>query len=229
MKKSFTAEIGGYYFLMDESDYRYLERYLEQVKLNIDGTTEEKREIMDDIENRIGELLSAKIKSSNDKKITRKLIDEVTAIIGKPEVFNENTGESTSSGKKKLYRNTRKKIVGGVAAGMADYFDTRVIIFRLLWLMVVLFTGVGIIIYILMWILIPAPRGDSPEGDSGDMSFRDIQKRLEEEFQKVSETGEMNAFVRLVRDIAGSFEEFFHNVFQSKSKQKPAKPSNEPE
>ncbi|HDO06271.1 MAG TPA: PspC domain-containing protein [Bacteroidetes bacterium] len=57
---------------------------------------------------------------------------------------------------KRLYRNTYNKVVGGVASGLAEYFDVDVIIFRLLFVLLVLFGGGGLLAYIIMWIVVPA-------------------------------------------------------------------------
>ena len=57
---------------------------------------------------------------------------------------------------KKLYRASRKdSIMGGVAAGMAEYVDIDPTIMRLLWVLGALFWGGGIIAYIIAWIIIP--------------------------------------------------------------------------
>ena len=55
---------------------------------------------------------------------------------------------------RRLYRSRKEKIIAGVCGGLAEYFDIDPVIVRLL--MVLLFIyGVGIIIYVLAWIMIP--------------------------------------------------------------------------
>lgn len=56
---------------------------------------------------------------------------------------------------KKLYRSRIDKIIGGVAAGMADYFGLDVALVRLLWLLFVFMGGIGLPVYIVAWIIIP--------------------------------------------------------------------------
>ena len=55
---------------------------------------------------------------------------------------------------KKLER-TKNKVLGGVCSGLGKYFNIDPIIIRLLWLMSVLTFGVGVIGYIVAWIVIP--------------------------------------------------------------------------
>ncbi len=56
---------------------------------------------------------------------------------------------------KKLYRTVDDKVIAGVAGGLAEYFDVDVVIFRLLFVLLVLFGGGGLLAYIVMWIVIP--------------------------------------------------------------------------
>lgn len=56
---------------------------------------------------------------------------------------------------KKIYRSTRERILGGVAAGMADYFDVDVALTRLLWVLFIFMGGIGLPAYIVAWIIIP--------------------------------------------------------------------------
>ncbi|MBO8125692.1 MAG: PspC domain-containing protein [Firmicutes bacterium] len=57
--------------------------------------------------------------------------------------------------KKKLYRSRDNVIIGGVAAGLADYLDIDVSLVRLLWAFAAVMGGAGVIAYIIAWIVIP--------------------------------------------------------------------------
>lgn len=61
---------------------------------------------------------------------------------------------------KKLYRSARDKMLGGVAAGVGEYFDIDPTIVRLIFVLSVFMGGAGIIAYIVMWIIVP--RGPYP-------------------------------------------------------------------
>ena len=56
---------------------------------------------------------------------------------------------------KKLYRSHRDKVIGGVAGGLADYFEIDVVIVRLLFVLLVLAGGGGVIGYLILWIVVP--------------------------------------------------------------------------
>ncbi len=59
---------------------------------------------------------------------------------------------------KKLVR-SNDRMIAGVAGGLADYFDTDPALIRILFVLVTLFGGgaVGILIYIVLWIIMPEP------------------------------------------------------------------------
>ncbi|MFZ2323966.1 MAG: PspC domain-containing protein [Ignavibacteriaceae bacterium] len=56
---------------------------------------------------------------------------------------------------KKLYRSVTDKMIGGVAGGIAEYFDIDPAIVRLIFVLAVIFGGSGILAYIILWIIIP--------------------------------------------------------------------------
>src|ERR1700740_352086 len=63
---------------------------------------------------------------------------------------------------KRLMRSSRDKKIGGVCAGLADYFDLDPTVVRIIWLLAVLCAGTGLLVYLVLWILLPlAPAGAS--------------------------------------------------------------------
>lgn len=67
---------------------------------------------------------------------------------------------------KKLYRNTKDKVLGGVCSGLADYFGFSILLVRILWLILSLFFFVGFIIYTGLWIGIPNKKNIESDIDS---------------------------------------------------------------
>jgi phage shock protein PspC (stress-responsive transcriptional regulator) len=62
---------------------------------------------------------------------------------------------------KKLYRLNGDRKVAGVCAGLGEHFDIDPVIIRLLFLFSVFFGGLGVLAYVIMWILVPL-KSDSP-------------------------------------------------------------------
>ena len=55
----------------------------------------------------------------------------------------------------KLRRSKRESVIGGVAGGLGDYFNTDPVIFRILFVVLAFTGGGGVFIYLLMWIFVP--------------------------------------------------------------------------
>ena len=56
---------------------------------------------------------------------------------------------------KKLYKSNTDKKLDGLCAGIGEYFDVDPTVIRLLWVLAVLFAGVGVLAYIIAAIIIP--------------------------------------------------------------------------
>ncbi len=56
---------------------------------------------------------------------------------------------------KKLYRKSNSRVFGGVCAGLGDYFNVDKVLIRLVWSLTVVFAGVGILAYLIAWVVIP--------------------------------------------------------------------------
>jgi phage shock protein PspC (stress-responsive transcriptional regulator) len=60
--------------------------------------------------------------------------------------------------------------LGGVASGLAEYFDIDPTLVRVLWV-VALFVGPlgfgAVLAYLVLWVIMPAPQGDAPAVPSG--------------------------------------------------------------
>lgn len=54
----------------------------------------------------------------------------------------------------RLYRSRSKKIIGGVAGGLADYLNLDPVLIRVLFVIITLINGLGILLYIILWIVV---------------------------------------------------------------------------
>ncbi len=57
--------------------------------------------------------------------------------------------------KKRLYRSKTNRILGGICGGIAEYLDVDPTIIRLIWVLITLVYGVGILAYLIAWLIIP--------------------------------------------------------------------------
>lgn len=59
---------------------------------------------------------------------------------------------------KKLSR-SNNKMIGGVCAGIADYLGLDPTIVRIIWVLMLFFAGFGILLYLILWIIMPKAIG----------------------------------------------------------------------
>lgn len=180
MKKTLNINIGSRVFNIDEDAYDLLSRYLESIKkyfqkINIED------DIFQDIENRISEKFNSILKNKESLNIDdiNNIIKEMGTLDDFKEAYNDfdtsdfnnqNNESKTTEKRKRIYRNTSDKVIAGVASGLANYFSVDPIIFRLIFI-VSLFTGFGLIAYIIFWIGIPA--NDSGKINENKRLYRD--------------------------------------------------------
>jgi phage shock protein PspC (stress-responsive transcriptional regulator) len=193
MNKTININLGGIFFHIDELAYQKLKHYLDAIRRSLSDDPQGRDEILNDIELRIGELLSERIK--NERQVINEAdIDEVTKIMGKPEDYlvdeelfeDQPTYKSTSS--KKLFRDSDDKFLGGVCAGLAHYFGIDTLWVRLLWLILVFFFGTGILLYIILWILIPQAEttAEKLQMKGEPVNISNIERKIREEFKDVT-------------------------------------------
>ena len=141
MNKTININLGGVFFHIDEIAYQKLKSYLDAIRRSLSDDPKGRDEIITDIESRIGELLSAKVKDVR-QVVNQQDIEEVIDVMGKPEdymvddeIFNDDSYSSYSRKKpRKLYRDGSDRFLGGVSSGMAHYLNIDVIWIRLGWL-----------------------------------------------------------------------------------------------
>ena len=56
---------------------------------------------------------------------------------------------------RKLYRSKTNRQVAGVCGGLAQYFNLDVTLIRVLFVLLAVLGGSGLVIYIAMWIIVP--------------------------------------------------------------------------
>ncbi len=74
---------------------------------------------------------------------------------------------------KKLYRIPSKGMLGGVCAGLGEYLNADPTLIRLLFVLLTLAGGSGVVLYIAMWLIVPSKLADldtAPEEKEEDQS-----------------------------------------------------------
>ena len=156
MKETVNVNIGSQAFTLDEDAYRVLRNYLEDIRSRL---PEYDTETMGDIEARIAEIFR-EIVSSPMRVITLDTVRQTMNRMGSPADFGERRGsapqeEQPEPEPRKLFRSRTDRSIAGICGGLAAYFHADTTVLRLITLFLILFGGLSIWAYIILWIVIP--------------------------------------------------------------------------
>ncbi|MES2479289.1 MAG: PspC domain-containing protein [Bacteroidota bacterium] len=170
MNKVININFQGSIIPIEESASELLRNYIQSLRQYF-ANEEGRDEIISDIESRIAELFLQRLKKGNTC-ITDMDMKEIMSGIGHPEdlhaaesesgIGSESTtaqqkterNQTNSSEQKRLYRASNNQLVGGVAAGLADYLGIDVSILRVI-MIFSLFAGFGFVVYLVLWAVLP--------------------------------------------------------------------------
>ncbi|PCJ64547.1 MAG: hypothetical protein COA58_12465 [Bacteroidetes bacterium] len=195
MNKIIQINLAGQAISIDEQAYAILSKYLGTLERHFNNT-ESGSEILADIEARIAELFFGKLKSGSSF-ITENDVNESIELMGTAEdmgldedSFSETSSENHSTSKsKKLFRDPEDRIISGTCSGLAAYFGIDAGVVRIIFLLLVLFAGVPILPYIILWIAIPEAKTPQDRyrmhGDANTVS--DIANNIRKEAHTVSD------------------------------------------
>lgn len=192
MKKNISINISGIIFHIEEDGYDTLRKYLDSINSYF-GSFEDSSEILADIESRIAEIFLARL---NDGKqvVTAEDVNMLINTMGNVSDFRaaeeqefssgakssqqKESFSSTSTAQKRLLRDEKRKILGGVCAGLGYYFNIDPVWPRLLFALLVLGSyGSLILVYIILWIALPAST-DLDDGATSKKMFRDPERKV---------------------------------------------------
>ncbi len=191
MKKTFTINISGIIFHIDEDAFNKLNAYMDSIKKHFQHM-EGKDEIFNDIESRIAEILQEKL---NEQKqvITIDDIKEVITTMGQPSQFSEEDEAPQEEAQttyhtrayKRLYRDIDNRWIGGVCSGIGAYFRIDPIWIRILFFISIWIGGAGLIIYLILWIVLPEARttAEKLEMRGEKVNISNIEKSINEEVE----------------------------------------------
>jgi phage shock protein PspC (stress-responsive transcriptional regulator) len=171
MKKVININFQGRVIPIEETAYDMLNQYVESLRVFF-ANEEGRDEIINDIEGRIAELFGEILKKGSTC-ITDVDVNTIINSMGRPQDFEaeeasvhsqlagERTytsgSQSTTEPRGRLYRNENDKMLGGVCSGIANYLRVDPTIVRILFAVITFGGfGLGFLIYILLWIIVPS-------------------------------------------------------------------------
>ncbi|HPA25790.1 MAG TPA: PspC domain-containing protein [bacterium] len=124
---------------------------------------------------------------------------------------NQSNFPNQSPEPKKLFRSSKNKIIFGVCAGLAEYFEIDVLVVRALFILFALMGGGAIVLYIILVFIIPS---NNPT-ENTKQEIQDFAHNLQNKTQEIigefkttrynEETHDGRKILGLVVLIAGAF------------------------
>jgi phage shock protein PspC (stress-responsive transcriptional regulator) len=206
MKKNISINISGIIFHIEEDGYENLRKYLDSINRYF-SSFEDSSEILADIESRIAEIFLSKLnegkqvitaedvhsliatmgsvsdfKAAEEQEFGNQTENTQSATA---KTSSEETKQNTSSAasasyatdSKRLLRDQKRKILGGVCSGLANYFRIDAVWIRLLFALLTFAYGITLVIYLVMWIIVPGSY-ELEEPETGKKMFRDGDRKV---------------------------------------------------
>ena len=163
MKKTISVNLKGTNFIIEEDAYNRLETYLTKLASKL-GSDPGKNDIIEDIELRIAELFNGLL---NDKKtvIEDDDVAQILVNLGDPSLYvsdefednttTQNEQKESETYKRRLFRDMQTGSIGGVCAGLANYFAVDIVLVRIIFAVFFFVGGFAIPLYILLWVILP--------------------------------------------------------------------------
>lgn len=189
MKQIITIRLGHYLLSADDDAAAMIAAYTESLRRKYQNE-EGGAEIIGDIEERIGELLQARQQEFNRNfttvEDTRFVLDQMGPVEEGETARESQDGQST---RKRLFRDEENGMIGGVCAGLAEYFNVDVVIIRILFVVTFIAFGFGLPAYIIFWAVTPVAKtaADRLMMKGQAPTLQNIEDNVKQEFSKVED------------------------------------------
>lgn len=190
MKITVSINLGGYSFNIDEDAYAELKMYLRNLELHF-AHEESASEILSDIETRMAELFRTKI-TSYKQVINIEDVRQAISVLGTPEDISDSDGPSSrekfsSPGYHRMYRDPDNRVIGGVCSGMGAYWNIDPVIVRIIFIVMALAGGAGVLVYLILYIVLPEAKTTAQkiEMKGEPVNIHNIKDAVKKEFDSV--------------------------------------------
>lgn len=162
MKETINVNIGSQPFTLDKDAYERLSAYFADVRSRL---ADDGDDTMADIEARFAEIFTES-RPSPVMVVTLRMVEQAIARMGRPEDFGPERHRNTASESKanvnngdaslrRIRRSRTNRSIAGICGGLGEYFGVDPTLLRIVTLLLILFGGLSLWVYIILWIVIP--------------------------------------------------------------------------
>jgi phage shock protein PspC (stress-responsive transcriptional regulator) len=156
MNEVTQVHLGRQSFTISVDAHHDLKNYLASIQKKVGD-----EEVVREVELRMSELLIER-GVTEDKVVLPEDVDYLKEQLGKPEDFGDDESDDSTTpdrGSRRLFRDTDNALIAGVAAGVGNYFGLNAVVVRIAFIVLTIISwGTGIIVYILLWLILPPAR-----------------------------------------------------------------------
>ncbi len=155
MNEITRIHLGRQPFTISVEAHHSLKAYLAAIQKKVGD-----KDVANEVELRMAELLGER-GITGEKVMLPEDVQYLKEQLGDPDDFGEESdtteeGRAEEQGSRRLFRDTDNAMLGGVSAGIANYFGLEVVLVRIVFVLLTLFSGgLGIVLYILLWLIVP--------------------------------------------------------------------------
>ncbi|HTE57339.1 MAG TPA: PspC domain-containing protein [Verrucomicrobiae bacterium] len=163
MNEITKIHLGRTAFTIAIDAHKQLRHYLDAIKRHVGPKHEE---VLEEVELRMAELLTERGVTA-DKVVVAKDVEFLKEQLGSPSDFEDDDEKPSKKHQaedypsRRLLRDPRDQILGGVASGLGTYFGIDAWIFRAAFAALTFAGGSGFMIYALLWLLVPKAKTNS--------------------------------------------------------------------
>ncbi|MDB4991850.1 MAG: phage shock protein PspC [Parcubacteria group bacterium] len=195
MNKVIGINLNGNAYQVEEPGFIALSAYLAEAKEGL-ADNPDQAEIIADLEQAIADKISRYL-SAHKSVVSEEEVQTIIREMGP--VSGDSTSDSSDSahkqsaqGPKRLYRVEKGEYIGGVANGVATYFDIDVTIVRIVFVaLAVLTSGAFVGVYVIAWMIIPPARTQEEQAAAGGTPFNaeEVIARAKAEYANLGARG----------------------------------------
>lgn len=222
MNTTRNVSIGGYAFIIEDNAYQRLSAYTQAVRNNL-GEVPGKEEMMFDIETHIAETLRSTMKGR--EVVVSDDISLVISRMGEPDVYVQDDPSEAKKrkvvdledvGLRRLHRDPNNKVIGGVGGGLGAYFNIDPVWIRLSFVALGFAYGIGIMLYFILWIVLPLARTrfQQLQMRGRSVTIKNIEDSIRTQSGDSASSGRkaMNVLNRVTNTLGDIFEVIFQVI-----------------